>query len=458
MTELRRIPSVTSILEDCVKQPWAADYSRQQIVNAIREETDRFREQIQSGKTTEVIGEWPHKIHDHLSSKLQPSLRKLINASGIIVHTNLGRAPLASAVISRIQDLCGYSNLEFDLESGHRGSRDKHLENFLLQLLPVEAALIANNNAAALLLILNSIADGKEVLVSRGELVEIGGSFRLPEIMKKSGAILQEVGTTNKTRAQDYEAVITERTAMILVVHPSNYQIVGFTERAELSALVQVGRKAGIPVVEDHGSGILFSLEEFGIQQEPTVEQRLKEGVDLICFSGDKILGGPQAGIICGKKHLVDQLKQNPLFRALRVDKLTYAALEATLLLHLSEKKSDIPVYRMLSETVDQLHSRGDAWISGLQQQFPQVRFDLQNTECFIGGGVAPMKGIPSVAVTVIHPSLSANELAHRLRSHHPPIVARVEEDRLFLELRTLTIGEQQLVQDALAKILTTSS
>jgi L-seryl-tRNA(Ser) seleniumtransferase len=255
----------------------------------------------------------------------------VINATGVIVHTNLGRAPLSPQATEHLLAISGYSNLELDLISGQRGSRDSHLEKFLLQLIPAEACLVVNNNAAALLLILNTLAEGKEVLVSRGELVEIGGSFRLPEIMKKSGAILREIGTTNKTHLDDYRKAITSATGMILAVHPSNFQIIGFTEKPTLTQLIQLGREQGIPVIEDHGSGILFDLSQFGIPEEPSVQERLKEGPDLICFSGDKILGGPQAGIICGKKAWVERLRSNSIFRALRVDKMVYAALEALL-------------------------------------------------------------------------------------------------------------------------------
>lgn len=441
------------MLEECLKQPWTPEYSHDQIVWAVREELGQTRESLKLGNDPDDANLLT-RIHLRIRKDREPSLRRVINATGIIVHTNLGRAPLAPEAIARLSEISGYSNLEFDLEKGQRGSRDKHLEKLIARLLPVEASLITNNNAAALLLILNGLAEGKEVIVSRGELIEIGGSFRLPEIMRKSGAVLVEVGTTNKTRAEDYANAIGEKTGMILTVHLSNYQIIGFTERPALAELIRLGGEKGVPVVEDHGSGILTDLALHGIDGEPAAARRLELGLDLVCFSGDKILGGPQAGIICGKKLWIDKLRKNPLFRALRVDKMIYAALEATLMLHLSGKASHVPVIRMMSESADNLRKRGAAWIEELRQLVPAARFSLESTECFIGGGVAPMKGLPSFAVAVTHPKLSAEEMARKLRQHDPPIVPRIEEDHLLLELRTLSTEEQNVITTALQKIL----
>lgn len=451
--DLRKVPSVSAVLEECLKQPWTLEYSHDQIVRAVREELGQTREALRLGSEPDEAN-LLIRIQIRVQKDREPSLRRVINATGIIVHTNLGRAPLAPEAIARLTEISGYSNLEFDLEKGQRGSRDKHLEKLIGRLLPVEASLIANNNAAALLLILNGLAEGKEVIVSRGELIEIGGSFRLPEIMRKSGAVLVEVGTTNKTRTEDYANAINEKTGMILIVHLSNYQIIGFTECPSLAELVRLGREKGVPVVEDHGSGILTDLAIHGIDAEPAMAGRLEQGLDLLCFSGDKILGGPQAGIICGKNVWIDVLRKNPLFRALRVDKMTYAALEATLMLHLSGKASRVPVIRMMSEPANNLSKRGTAWIEKLRQLVPAARFTLEATECFIGGGVAPMKGLPSFAVAVTHPEHSAEEIARQLRQYDPPIVPRIEEDQLFLELRTLSDEEESAVTTALQKIL----
>jgi L-seryl-tRNA(Ser) seleniumtransferase len=315
--------------------------------------------------------------------------------------------------------------------------------------------LVVNNNASALLLILNTLAEGKEVIVSRGELVEIGGSFRLPEIMKKSGAILCEVGTTNKTRLSDYRKAIQDNTGMILSVHPSNYRIIGFTERPSLSELALLGRERQIPVVEDEGSGIFLDLESFGISGEPRIQHSLEDGVDLICFSGDKILGGPQAGIVCGKKDLIEKLRSNALFRALRVDKMVYAALEATLLQYLKSDGSRIPVISMLSTSAEQLESRGRIWLADLQNRFPNAEWRLESTTCFVGGGVAPMKGLPSFAISLLHPNLSAEVLSNRFRHSNPPIIPRIEEGRVLLELRTISEAEQEKISTAMKTILT---
>lgn len=450
---LRKIPSVSAVLVDCQKQEWSGQFSHDQLADAARREIDSIRESVKHGDEAEYEN-LTERIHRQLVKDTEPSLRRVINATGIIVHTNLGRAPLAPEAIARIAEISAYSNLEFDLERGQRGSRDKHLESLIARLLPAQASLITNNNAAALLLILNGLAEGKEVIVSRGELIEIGGSFRLPEIMKKSGAVLVEVGTTNKTRAEDYANAVTENTAMIMAVHLSNYRIIGFTERPSISELIRIGGERGVAVVEDQGSGILTDLAPHGIEGEPSVAERLEQGLDLACFSGDKILGGPQAGIVCGKKVWVEKLRKNPLFRALRVDKLTYAALEATLTLYLSGKASRVPVIRMMSEPADVMRTRGEIWIDELRNIVPEARFSLEPTECFIGGGVAPMKGLASFAVAVSHPEFSVQDMARTLRQGDPAIIPRIEDDRLYLELRTLSVEEQRTIGKALQKFV----
>jgi L-seryl-tRNA(Ser) seleniumtransferase len=457
VNRLRKIPPVSVILELGLREPWASDYSRDQLVTAIREELSHSRNRLGSGEISDIDPvDVVRRLHSRLKGLHEFSLRSVINATGIIVHTNLGRAPLAAEATKHITEIAsGYSNLEFDLEKGERGSREKHVEKFLTRLFPIEAALVVNNNASALLLILNTLAEGKEVIVSRGELIEIGGSFRLPEIMKKSGAILREVGTTNKTSLSDYRSAINQNTALILSVHPSNYRIIGFTEKPCLSELALLGREFGIPVVEDEGSGIFLELEPFGISEESSVHQSFEEGIELVCFSGDKILGGPQAGIVCGKKEWIEKLRANSLFRALRVDKMVYAALEATLLLYLKGETSRIPVVSMLSVSEGELKSRAKNWLSHLRKKFPNADWQMESTTCYVGGGVAPMKGLPSIAVALSHPDFSAKVLSDRLRESDPPVVARIEEEKLFFELRTILAEEEILISAALDKILT---
>lgn len=455
--QLRKIPSVSQTLEELRKHDWSREYMREQLVNAVRHELSELRLRLKqsTADTAPALEDLMQRVRKRLEHTHSYSLKKVINATGVIIHTNLGRAPLSADAIAHLTEIArGYNNLEFDILEGMRGSREIHTEKLLTQLLPVEASLVVNNNAAALLLILNTFAEGKEVLVSRGELVEIGGSFRLPEIMKKSGAILREIGTTNKTRLEDYRNAISERTGLILVVHPSNYQIIGFTERPSLKSIAALGKQHSIPVAEDHGSGILFDLAEAGIPEEPDVAARLAEGIDLICFSGDKILGGPQAGIVCGLISRIGALRKNPLFRALRVDKMVYAALEATLLLYLRGQRERIPVLRMLFETAETLEHRAAAWLLDLQTRFPECLWQVESTLNYIGGGVAPMKGLPSCAISFSHPNRTAEQIAHALRESDPPVIARIEEDRLFFELRTLTPQEQETIAAALEKFL----
>ncbi len=456
MSRLRDIPPVSEVIDVVVRQPWAPAYSRKLILSAVREELSELRSNTRAGldvkRSTEALIE---SIRRRLEKACFYSLKRVINATGIIVHTNLGRAPLAQEAIEHLREISeGYSNLEYDLENGRRGSREKHLEKFFASLLPAEASLVVNNNAAALMLILNTLAEGKEVIVSRGELVEIGGSFRLPEIMKKSGAILREVGTTNKTRISDYRDTIHEGTGMILSVHPSNFQIIGFTEKPQFSDLVSLSSEFNIPLVEDHGSGILIDLEKAGISQEPQLTMRLEEGADVVCFSGDKIFGGPQCGIVSGKKIFIDRMHANPLFRVLRVDKMVYAALEATALLSLNEQTERIPVIRMLYTGTSELEARAKKWCEQLQAKFPNAQFRIEATTCYIGGGVAPMKGLPSFAVSVVHHELKPAELAGKLRLSKTPIIARIDADRLFFELRTLGEQDQEIITSALAEIL----
>jgi len=384
-----------------------------------------------------------------LAGQFRGSLRRVINATGVIIHTNLGRAPLAPAALARLQEVAqGYSNLEYDLTRGGRGSRAVHAESLLTTLTGADAAAVVNNNAAATLLILAALAAGREVVVSRGELVEIGGGFRVPDVMAQSGAILREVGTTNRTRTADYRAAIGPRTALLLRVHPSNFRIEGFTERPSLEALVAEAREAGIPLVEDLGSGCLLE----SLPWEPAVQASVAAGADLVCFSGDKLLGGPQAGIVVGRRALVEQLQKHPLMRALRVDKLTLAALEGTLLEYLAGRAEiTVPIAAMIATTAQAIESRATALARRLQTAGWHVA--LMNGASAIGGGSAPGVELATMLLAVERPGISTEALEERLRALDPPVIARIESDRVMLDLRTVLPQQDAALGDALAGV-----
>ena len=439
-----------------------AEHGRMIVTEAARAELDVLRSEISSGaldcgKLEEAITALPHALERRVEQGTAYSLRRIINATGVIIHTNLGRAPLMREAVERIAEAAaGYSNLEFDLEKGERGARDGHAQHLFAQLfarqgVPGTATIVVNNNAAAVLLALAVLAEGAEVIVSRGELVEIGGSFRIPEIMAQSGAVLREVGTTNRTRIADYESSITERTRLLLRVHRSNFEIVGFTEQPTLAELVELGRRRGIAVMEDLGSGALVELEPYGISGEPSVYASLRAGVSLVTYSGDKLLGGPQAGLATGDPALVARMRAHPLFRALRVDKMCYAALEATLVTYLREEYDSLPILRMLrlpSEEVERRCQLLAVSASGLSAQ-------VVATRTVIGGGAAPGKTLPSFALSLAYDRMSATEFARRLRHKATPIVARVEEDRVLLDLRTVDPADDRYLAETLAMLCT---
>jgi L-seryl-tRNA(Ser) seleniumtransferase len=384
-----------------------------------------------------------------LAVQFHGSLIPVINATGVIVHTNLGRAPLAAAAIERIAGVArGYTNLEFDLARGERGSRTEHAAPLLTTLTGAEAALVVNNNAAAVLLTLTALAKGREVIISRGELVEIGGGFRVPEVMAQSGAILREVGTTNRTRIADYTSAVGERTALILRVHRSNFRMDGFVEQPTLAALVDAGRRLGVPVVEDRGSGSLAD----DIEDEPSLRSSLAAGASLVCFSGDKLLGGPQAGVIVGQRALIEQLRTHPLMRALRVDKLTLAALEGTLIEYLAGREAaTVPIARMMAQTVDAIEERARAIGEMLGQAGWRVA--LVSGMSAIGGGSAPGVELPTVLLAIARADHSASDLEARLRALDPPVIARIVDDRVVLDLRTVLEDEDELLSTLLVKI-----
>jgi L-seryl-tRNA(Ser) seleniumtransferase len=384
----------------------------------------------------------------------QSSLRRVLNATGVVIHTNLGRSPLAEAALAQIREIgAHYSNLEYDLAQGVRGSRHDHLEGLLRELTGAEAALVLNNNAAAVLLALRALALGREVIISRGQLVEIGGSFRLPEIMAESGALLREVGATNKTHLKDYERAITLETAMLLKVHPSNFRIVGFTSEVSLPELAALGRKYNLLVVEDLGSGCLVDLSRYGLEREPTVQETLKAGADLVLISGDKLLGGPQAGLALGSREVVARLRAHPLTRALRPDKLTLAALEATLRLYLEEAQAmaTVPTLRMLSRPAAELDRQAKSLARSLRRALgSRVQVRVVDSVGRVGGGALPQSSLPGRALALAVPDLPPTQLEARLRQARPPIIARIEHDTLLLDMRTLLPDDLPVLKAAL--------
>ncbi|MDO4549017.1 MAG: L-seryl-tRNA(Sec) selenium transferase [Clostridia bacterium] len=436
---LRRIPKVDNILrhEAVASLPIPARI----IADVVRGKLENLRQSIINGQIAELPDE-DEIIRDILSSAkkaAKASLRRVINATGVTLHTNLGRACLSEKAIAAIAEAAGnYSTLEYNLEAGERGSRHAHVEGLLCRLTGAEAAMAVNNNAAAVLLILSALGQGGEVVVSRGELVEIGGSFRIPEIMEQCGCRLREVGATNKTHLRDYERAINSETRALLKVHTSNFRIIGFSESVSLEELVALGERAGLPVIEDLGSGCLFDLELFGIYDEPAVIDSVKAGADIISFSGDKLLGGPQAGIILCKKKWIDRLKRHPLARAVRLDKMTLAALESTLDSYLDPQRAlnEIPTLRMLASSPDELREKARRLKAALNERGVDCRVIDEIDQ--VGGGSAPMQQIPTSAVAIVSKNISADELERRLRLSDPPVVGRIVKDQYLLSVRTL--------------------
>jgi len=382
------------------------------------------------------------------------SLRRVINATGVVVHTNLGRAPLSPEVAAHVAEIAAsYSNLEFDLSLGDRGHRETHAEGRLQSILKAESSVVVNNNAAAVLLAVNTFAEGRDVLVSRGELVEIGGSFRIPEILKKGGAQLVEVGTTNRTRIADFANAITARTGLILRVHPSNFRIVGFTESASLPDLVALGRERSVTVVEDLGSGLIASMAA-PLNHEATIAESLAAGVDVVTASGDKLLGGPQAGLLVGRKRSIDALRRNPLYRALRVDKMTIAALDSVLALHEAGKMASLPVPRMLAEKVTAIQARAERLRARIESRGVAATLGVRSVDSAVGGGAAPDIALPSAALTVRPLNFSAESLSRLLREARPPIISRIEDNAVLFDLRTVLPGEETEIEETLAGIL----
>jgi L-seryl-tRNA(Ser) seleniumtransferase len=442
MSSLRDLPSVDQLLQQQPVEGWIAAYGRPQTLNALRHSLERARLDFTETQQLPTMQALLNLTEALLHEWSTPSLRPVINATGVILHTNLGRAPLSRAAIQAMQDVAhNYSNLEFDLEKGRRGSRLVHAEALLSRLTGAEAALVVNNNAAAVLLILSTLARRRKVVISRTQLVEIGGGFRIPEVMQQSGAHLYEVGTTNRVHLADYQAAIKDSSpALVMHAHRSNFRLSGFTSEPSLAELAQVAHLAGIPLVDDLGSGALLDTAKFGLGHEPTVYESLEADADLVCFSGDKLLGGPQAGMIIGKADLVGRLKKHPLARAIRADKLCLAALSATLLHYLKDEAlNEIPIWRMISTPIDILQQRAESWRIALGMG------EVVPSESMVGGGSLPDEALASVALSIS--ARSPNQILERLRQSQPPVIARLEADRLLFDPRTvLSEQDQELI------------
>lgn len=439
MTTLRNLPSVEQLLQTTTAAHLIARFGRPLTLDAIRFVLDDIRTRFKSGEITALplADLILARAESTLAAWTKPTLVPVINASGVILHTNLGRAPLSDAAI-RAMDIVsrGYSNLEFDLETGKRGSRLVHAESLLQQLTSAESALVVNNCASAVLLTLSALANRKRVVIARSQLVEIGGGFRVPDVMKSSGAKLVEVGTTNKVRLADYETALEEPTALVMRAHRSNFKIVGFTEEPELKDIVEKAHEAGVPVVDDLGSGALYDTAKYGFSHEPTVQESMQAGADVVLFSGDKLLGGPQAGIILGRKDLLDKIKKHPLARAVRADKACLAALSATLTHYLKdESEREIPILRMMSLTVEQVRGRAEAWRAELGEGV------VVAGESTVGGGSLPGESIPTYLLELS--VRSAEKFLRALRKNNPPIIARTENEKILLDPRTV-LPEQE--------------
>ena len=470
------LPSVDELLKREPLVFLASRQGQQPVTDAVRTVLGSLRNEIATGrldaeKLRLALSGLVEAVERELRRALRHSLTKVINATGVILHTNLGRAPLAACALEHIRETAGsYSNLEFDLAAGERGKRDVHLNRLFQKLLAPAtpsaqskrdetrpgdgsgvSTIVVNNNAAAVLLALNTLAESAEVIVSRGELVEIGGSFRIPDVMAKSNAILHEVGTTNRTRIGDYERAITDKTRLLLRVHRSNFEITGFTEQVALEELVRLSRERRIPLVEDLGSGSLLDLHSFQVDGEPAVVDSLRSGVDVVTYSGDKLLGGPQAGILSGRADLIAQMRSNSLFRALRVDKLTYAALEATLMAYVQGEHEQIPVLYLMGLKRQDIARRAQA----VAEQLTSSRLSIEpiDGESLIGGGAAPSAVLPTCLLALRSDRLSAEEISARLLAFDPPLITRVEEGRVLVDLRTVFPEQDQLVAEALRQV-----
>ena len=460
---LRMLPGVDHILELSKTQADFSDVPQSVLVSAIRTIIDSYRHRILSedSRISEAAlsdDQILNDVADSVNKAMTPNLRRVVNATGVVVHTNLGRSLLAQDADEQLTLIAGrYSNLEYDLEAGKRGSRYSSVEGIICEISGAEAAMVVNNNAAAVLLCLETFARDKKVIVSRGELVEIGGSFRIPDVMAKSGGILKEVGTTNRTHLRDYEDAIDEKTGLLLKVHCSNYSVVGFTAALSLKELVELGARHSIPVMEDLGSGTFIDFSKYGLTKEPTVQESVSTGADLITFSGDKLLGGPQAGIIVGKKEMIETVRSNPLTRALRIDKLTLAALEYTLRLYRDEEKAvtHIPTLRMLTSTREAIAQKAQRLEQALKS-IEDTRLEISTIDrsSMAGGGALPLLELPSQCLRLKIQGLSANRVEQHMRNNNPPIIGRIEEDHFIIDMRTIQEEEFSIIEQAIANLI----
>ena len=462
-TLLRQLPGVDSLMELCARAGLFKDIPSTVVVNAIRSVIDDRRQAILNGspavnESSLSDSRMMNAVNQAVRRAMAPNLRRTINATGVVVHTNLGRSLLAAEAVENLVTIASrYSNLEYDLAAGKRGSRYSSVEDLICEISGAEAAMVVNNNAGAVLLCLETIARNKEVIVSRGELVEIGGSFRVPEVMAKSGSILKEVGTTNRTHLKDYQNAIGQNTGLLLKVHTSNYSVVGFTAEVSLRQLVDLGADHRLPVMEDLGSGTFIDFSKYGLLKEPTVQESVSTGADVITFSGDKLLGGPQAGLILGKKGVLDRVKKNPLTRALRIDKLTLAALESTLRLHRDEEKAAriIPTLRMIMLPLAEIQKRARQLADALKNMGDD-RMHIQLMERFskTGGGALPLMELPSLCVGIQIQGISPNTLEKQMRDNDPPIIGRIESDLFVMDPRTIQEDEFSIIETAFLNLI----
>jgi L-seryl-tRNA(Ser) seleniumtransferase len=451
-TLLRKIPKVDELLATPEVKELLRVHPSEVVRQGIRNGLERLRQAILRADKAEDITEesfaLPHLIplfEEEIAKQVSPHLRRAINATGVVIHTNLGRSPLSEQALKNLVEVArGYSNLEYDLAKGRRGDRYAHVEEILLSLSKAGGGMVVNNNAGAVLLALNTMAAGREVIVSRGELVEIGGAFRIPDVMARSGAILREVGTTNRTHLRDYEEAINSNTGLLLKVHTSNYRVVGFTSEVTVEELVGLGKRYNLPVMNDLGSGCFIDLSPYGLEKEPTAQEAIQVGADVVTFSGDKLLGGPQAGIILGNRELMDTIKANPLSRALRIDKLTLAALESTLIAYLSEGQAirEIPCLRMLTVPLEELRKQARRLQRLIKQGTGKATVEMIREQSQVGGGALPLQAVPTWALAIKPLKATAQALEAVLRDLEPPIVARIADDRLILDLRTIQADE----------------
>ncbi len=462
---LRKLPGIDRILEQARPDPFFEEVPKTLLTRVIRSLVDDLRQAVITG--TPPVDEADmadervmRRLKAHIDCEMMPRLRPVVNATGVVVHTNLGRSLLAEAAVENVARISRrYSNLEFDLVQGARGLRYSAIEGILCELTGAEAAMAVNNNAAAVLLCLDTLARGREAVVSRGELVEIGGSFRIPDVMVRSGALLREVGTTNRTHLRDYEAAIGEATGLLMKVHTSNYSVVGFTKAVTGRELADLGRAHGIPVMEDLGSGSFVDLADYGMRREPTVQEAVAAGIDVVTFSGDKLLGGPQAGLILGKKSILAAVRKNPLTRALRIDKMTLAALEATLRLYRDPRKAveAIPTLRMLTLPLAQIVHRAERFAEmAAAEAPPRLNIRMLDRTSRVGGGALPLQELPTRCAGIEIDGISANGIERRMREHVPPVIGRIEDDCFVLDFRTVRDDDLDIIVSAIRSLLTT--